>query len=277
MVTWGISLPRPIRSKDYRLTGSDPFCYKHSTMAYLKYYADENRRHKTAESIKLSFDACADLTAWLCKHFGLETNKVTLLDKNTKRFSRVKKTKSWYSSGTNEIVYHPSMLNPLTVVHEVAHYAHNVDRKKRYTEIRAKWELTKEYTDFAGRLRIRPFPMRKEKWHGPEHRAFVEKGIAAVKALPALQRYFAETPEGELARTDLAFQEVLRNGLDPVAAPRNDGDVVAKFFEALPEKLTCPCCKAHIPKQNFGVRVMKRDANGVPVKMRAQSYCKACR
>lgn len=241
-------------------------------MAYLKYYADENRRHKIAEEVKLSFTACAALTAWLCKYFNLEVHSVTLLDRKSKRFSRVKKTKSWYASGTHEIVYHPSMLNPLTVAHEVAHYAHDMDRKRRFRETREKYDqAVKEGKN------VRYFRFRKEKWHGPEHRAFVEKGIAALKTLPALQRYFAETPEGELARTDLAFQEALRNGLDPVAVPRNDGDVVQKFYESLPENLTCPCCKFHGHKLNFGVRVIKRDANGVPVKMRAQSYCKACR
>jgi hypothetical protein len=272
-------------------------------MAYLKYYADENRRHKVAESIKLSFTACADLTKWLCKHFSLEANKVTLLDKNSKRFSRVKKTKSWYASGTHEIVYHPSMLNPLTVAHEVAHYAHDMDRKRRYLEAKTKHDARmkqaeEQYqremasyheqiatlTPWQAELVAAPqkprytyFRWHKEKWHGPEHRQFVDRGIEALKTLPALQRYFAETLEGELARTDLAFQEVLRNGLDPVAVPRNDGDVVQKFYESLPENLTCPCCKFHGHKMNFGVRVIKRDANGVPVKMRAQSYCKACR
>ena len=245
-------------------------------MAYLKYYADENRRHQVAESIKLSFTACAAITAWLCKYFNLEVRQVTLLDKKSKRFSRVKKTKSWYASGTHEIVYHPSMLNPLTVAHEVAHYAHDMDRKRRYMEAKAK--MGEQYKDpVTGVLRVRHFRWRKEKWHCPEHKVFVERGIAALKTLPALQRYFAETPDGELARTDLAFQQVLRDGLDPVAVPRNDGDVVQKFYDALPEKLTCPCCKFHGHKLNFGVRVIKRDASGVPVKMRPQSYCKACR
>jgi hypothetical protein len=272
-------------------------------MAYLKYYADENRRHHIAESIKLSFTACAALTAWLCKHFNLETNKVTLLDRKTKRFSRVSKTKSWFSSGTNEIVYHPSMLNPLTVAHEVAHYAHNEDRKRRYKEAKEKHdqrlkqeearyqqesatysELVKKLSPLEAerlptpqRPRYSYFRFPKEKWHGPEHRIFVERAVTALKTLPALQRYFAETPEAALAREELKLQAVLRDGLDPVAVPRNDGDLVQKFFETLPEKLTCPCCKFHGHKMNFGVRVIERDASGVPVKMRAQSYCKSCR
>lgn len=244
---------------------------------YLKYYADENRRHHVAESIKLSFQACADLTKWLCEHFGLDPLQVSLLDRKSKRFSRIRKTKSWYSGGVKkEIVYDPSMLTPLTVAHEWAHYAHDVDRRKRYAEVKAKWEANKHYIDAFGNLRVRPFPMRAEKWHGPEHRIFVEKAVQALKALPALQKYFAETPEGEMAREELKLQEVLRNGLDPIAKPDHK-EVVQKFFESLPEKLTCPCCSATLPKKNFGVRVMKRDANGMPVKMRAQSYCGACR
>ena len=235
-------------------------------MAYLKYYADENLRHRVAESIKLSFKACEDLTKWLCRYFNLEPGKVSLVDRKNKRFSRIKKVSSWYSAGTNEIVYHPSMLTPLTVAHEVAHYAHTMDRRRRYKEARAA-------ADAAGKY----FRFRKERWHGPEHRQFVERGVAALKTLPSLQKYFAETPEGEMAREELRLQQVLRDGLDPIAKPRNDGALVQAFYETLPENLTCPCCKFHGHKMNFGVRVIKRDANGVPVKMRPQSYCKACR
>jgi len=255
-------------------------------MAYLKYYADENRRHKVAESIKLSFTTCAALTAWLCRHFGLEVIPVTLLDKKSKRFSRVKKTKSWYSSGRiqadssrngQEIVYHPTMLNPLTVAHEVAHYVHDMDRKKRYTEIRAKWEATKEYTDFAGRLRIRPFPMRKEKWHGPEHRAFVEKGIDALKTLSSLQAYFAETPEGEMARESLKLEHVLTVGVPSTDGKPKNWNYLVAFLNTLERYRVCPKCKETCHVYNFGARVMKRNAEGIPTIIRRQSYCKACR
>jgi len=253
---------------------------------YLKYYQVENQRHALVESVKLDFEAIKRLNRVLFTHFGVEPITVTLLDQNTKRFSRVKKTKSWYSShGTKELVYHPSMLTPLTVAHEVAHYLHDLDRRKRYTEARAKWEAARREADANGRPFSYRFPMKNEKWHGPEHRRFVDEGVEVLKK--ALPQYFAETPEAEVARDELKLQELLRTGtpapvttsvlVSTLVHTPDSKDVVQKFFETLPEKLTCPCCKAHIPKQNFGVRVMKRDANGVPTKMRAQSWCRACR
>ena len=54
-------------------------------------------------------------------------------------------------------------------------------------------------------------------------------------------------------------------------------DPVAAFMASLSEIQHCPCCQQHKNKAEFGVRVMKRDVNGVPVSIRRQSYCRTCR
>jgi hypothetical protein len=274
-------------------------------MAYLKYYADENRRHRLADSIKLSFEACVELTHWLCNQFGASNLTVSLIDQKNKRFSKLRKVKSWYSNGAKEIVYHPTMLSPLTVAHEVAHHLHHLDRNRRREEAQAKHsqqmkqeeeryqeemlchhERMAELTPIEATLvsvpqkpKLSYFTFPKERWHGPEHRVFVDKAIEMLKVRPDLKKYFDESPDGMMARNELQLQQVLRNGVPPAPVPaaRSNTDIIKAFYDSLPEKLTCPCCKFHGHKMNFGVRVMKKDANGVPLKMRAQSYCKACR
>lgn len=228
-------------------------------MARLKYYDDEDRRHPLLNSTRLNFEQAVKLTDWLCERLGLEKLKVLLLDRKVKQFSRVRKTKSWYSASRGEIVYHPSMLNPLTVVHEVAHYAHHMDHKIRYDKALAWWSANKEYIDTQGRLRRRKFPLSKERSHGPEHLGWVERGVELLKAHPDLN---AQLSPAEALAADIEFD------LSPT--PQS-------FFAALPDRLTCPCCKATLPKDRFGIRIMKRDSYGNPLKIRPQSYCKACR
>lgn len=53
--------------------------------------------------------------------------------------------------------------------------------------------------------------------------------------------------------------------------------LVAAAFEKLPRKMTCPKCKRSQPKTAYGVRVIKRDARGVPLVCRRQSWCAGCR
>lgn len=52
---------------------------------------------------------------------------------------------------------------------------------------------------------------------------------------------------------------------------------VTKVADKLAELLYCPKCKQMVPKEDVGVRVMKRDVCGVPIRIRRQSYCQPCR
>lgn len=53
--------------------------------------------------------------------------------------------------------------------------------------------------------------------------------------------------------------------------------LLATALEQLPKRLTCPKCKRSRSKDVFGLRVMARDAKGVPTRIARQSYCRDCR
>lgn len=232
--------------------------YKHFTMTtYLKYYAKENRRHADVEKVKGTFEMAVKMSKALFKHFHVAPITVKLLDKKKKEFKRRRKTKSWFSKwagpkGTPQIVYHKDMLTPLTVAHEVAHY---VDSERQ--------KMAK---------------VRRHRWHGVAHRNLTDQGVAVLKRHPEFRSYFEDPTK--------AKNEVVRDTVNVALQLANTGaptiemlskKMVQDFFDSLPERLTCASCTATLPKMNFGVRVMKRDANGLPAKMRSQSYCKACR
>lgn len=218
---------------------------------FLRYYSRENSRHADAEKIKGTFDMAKAMTDALCKHFRVPKIKVKLFSRQDPEFKRLRKVQSWYKGGQKaKIVYHPTMLTPLTVAHEVAHYVDDVRSKQ------AK--------------------VRRVRWHSAVHRALTDQGVAAIKAHPSFERLFDNGILGMLARDTVAVESAMAHGDDAEVATAS-AQAVNKFYDSLPEKLTCPCCNAHIPKRNFGVRVMKRDTLGVPVIIRRQSYCKACR
>ena len=208
---------------------------------YLKYYARENTRHAVAEKVKGDFNTIVEMSKALFKHFRVPAIPIQLMDKKIKEFRRQRKAKSWYQPGgfirKAKIVYHPTMLSALTVAHEVAHYVDDVRKKQ------AK--------------------RRRGRWHSVAHRKLTDQAVEVLKTHPKFQAFF----------TGEATPVVPKVEADPTAAAQ----LINEFYNKLPEKLTCPCCNATIPKLNFGVRVMKKDAQGLPLVIRRQSYCKACR
>ena len=214
---------------------------------YLKYYRRENERHADAEKVKGNFDQAVEMTKALFKHFRVKPIDIKLLDKSKKEYRRLRKVRSWYEGGNifrkGKIVYHPTMLSVLTVAHEVAHYVDDVRAKQ------AK--------------------IRRIKWHSAAHRSLTDQGVGALKRDPRFAPLFANPGAVPVKKVD---PQPCETEVATVSANK-----INEFYASLPEKLTCPCCNAHIPKRNFGVRVMKRDENGVPVVIRRQSYCKACR
>ncbi|MHB8874017.1 MAG: hypothetical protein ACYC8T_10060 [Myxococcaceae bacterium] len=61
------------------------------------------------------------------------------------------------------------------------------------------------------------------------------------------------------------------------AAEKKTAALLAVAFKKLSQRLSCPKCKKTRPKDKFGLRVMRRDARGIPVVIRRQSYCATCR
>lgn len=235
-------------------------------MGYLKYYSDENLRHPVAEAVRLDFLGAVRMSQLLFTFFNIPDIRIVLLDKTARRFQRVRKTQSWYRGGFKpEIVYHPGMLSALTIAHEVAHYVHDLNRKK----IVIKTEL------INGQWRRTMTP--RENWHGPSHKRYVDQAVAFLSQHKDYKSMFQPGMVGEMARTDQDLKNLLKAGVSLDATPTDIAMVVNSFFASLPEKLTCPCCSATLPKSNFGVRVMKKNAHGLPIQMRRQSYCRACR
>ena len=54
-------------------------------------------------------------------------------------------------------------------------------------------------------------------------------------------------------------------------------DLRARAFRALPDRIKCPHCTAVQAKAEYGVRVVKRDGRGMPLKVVRQSWCQTCR
>ena len=68
----------------------------------------------------------------------------------------------------------------------------------------------------------------------------------------------------------------MRNKTRSATAKRTTA-LIAAAMRDLPNRLKCPKCGRRRSKMMFGLRVMKRDANGVPLVIRRQSYCGSCR
>jgi hypothetical protein len=47
--------------------------------------------------------------------------------------------------------------------------------------------------------------------------------------------------------------------------------------QKLPLRIVCPKCGKNRPRKFFGLRVMKRDGQGLPTAIRRQSWCSTCR
>lgn len=210
-------------------------------MAYLKYYSKQRSIHADSYAVKVDFATAQALAKDLFAHFDVPTIPVKLFTQGAPEFKRMRAIKSWYSSNRKEIVLHPAMLTPATIAHEVAHYVDHIRALRAHRSLK--------------------------RWHHAGHASITANGINFLKTSRA-DIYTQRAQETMLTKT--------LNTIGINIAQTAD-QIVEKFYEGLPAKLACPCCKAHLPKMNFGVRVMQRDATGLPTVIRRQSYCKACR
>jgi hypothetical protein len=53
--------------------------------------------------------------------------------------------------------------------------------------------------------------------------------------------------------------------------------MAAELMAKLPAIIQCPKCKKHLPKEDFGIRVARDRATGIPARASRQSFCKPCR
>lgn len=223
-------------------------------MPAYKYYAREVVRHAEAKAAKVTRHQMVELTEALCFEFNQRALPVYFSDRldsvglpmkpasafhDAALSQRIFKKANWsWFSHAGFFSYGVAMFDVLTVAHEVAHYLHRQECKREN---------------------------RKYVPHGKEHAMWVDRCVAFLKrACPEI--FTPKTETLQVAFTKVAG-EIVEVAKDPIKA----------FYDSLPERLTCPCCNATLPKMNFGVRVMKRDADNNPTAIRRQSYCRACR
>lgn len=223
-------------------------------MAYLKYYRLENERHAEVVAQNVSFDRAVEMARALFVHFKVKEIPVELLDHRLKKFSRQRAEHSYFMPWTpkqeSHIVLHPSMLNPLTVAHEVAHYVHYLAMEKDKANHRRLDAKCGRYTPYV-----------KENWHGPRHKAFTNAGVTFLK-----EKFPAR------ANTLSGLFEIF-DSLMGIGKPTTEKDP----YDTMPPRAICPCCKVDLPVRRFGLRVMKRNADGTAAVVRRQSYCRGCR
>lgn len=271
-------------------------------MSAYRYYALENARYNKEHTTLLSRTDMAEMTDALCDHFGRPRLPVLFSDgrdlSGAKTYRVRSHETSWFNEGATKeqiqrrrdvnarlraqgsrpmpalceraICYGIRMMNALTVAHEVAHYLHFME----YRDLVAEWEKSPETTETAvktGALTITttgrgPRPTIKRA-HGPEHAAWVARCVEVIASKRAAKIAQAAAQTTFQTTFTKIAGEIFEVAKDPIKA----------FYDSLPERLTCPCCNATLPKMNFGVRVMKRDADNNPTVIRRQSYCRACR
>jgi hypothetical protein len=64
---------------------------------------------------------------------------------------------------------------------------------------------------------------------------------------------------------------------DKTAVQKKTAALLTAALQALPKRLRCPKCGRARSREDFGLRVMARDAAGLPTRISRQSYCKDCR
>jgi hypothetical protein len=127
----------------------------------LKYYDDEDNRHAAANRHCISEQQAVELIDYLCRKFKFQPIHVC--------FTKGVEYSYYLKDAWDQpklICFEYSMLNTLTVAHEFAHYAHHVS----YTRRAEAFRLLRGANSSYGR----------ERAHGPQHRAWVDKAMEAI-------------------------------------------------------------------------------------------------
>ncbi len=261
----------------------------------IKYYAEEDARHKEVLAITWTFEQCKEATDALCDKFNLPRLPIKLRSggrSSSYNYKLRKDKKTGKMVMTRVIRYLPSMLNPLTVAHEFAHYRDHMFRIKERDD--RNEAIKKSVTDRHGFLTgiYKPVGIdNKTRWHGIRHLGYTDVAIKHLQTLAFYVPMRTTRLETIKAVQDQRLTEELRamgvtipitpEMLVEAAAIKNSviaNDPVKAAFNALPAFLSCPKCQCEKHKAEFGVRVMSRDpVTKLPVKVVRQSYCRGCR
>lgn len=116
-----------------------------------------------------------------------------------------------------------------------------------------------------------------------EHHPMAEAMSAAIPESEVRAR--AKKPqvaEGTVSIADATKDKPVEiRTVKPVMSEKEMEAVIEKMagdlMKTLPDFIECPKCHKTLPKTDFGIRVAKDKATGIPARASRQSYCKPCR
>ena len=267
-------------------------------MSAYRYYENEAARHAEAKAIVLTETRARELCDYLCDKAtkdgidgGYPFNPLKAVEMHKKnvgfsgttvervelRVSDRAHSWSWYrhhdrKTGKPYIYMARGMLNLSFVCHEWAHHA----SRRIYRLYEYGVQHTAEGHFVYGR---RPPP--SYKYHDYHHAVLTDWAIAEGKKWLKMQELLADAVADPFLSEHPYVQNLKKAACPnptPVEAPKPEVlPTVEAFFNSLPAMLHCPHCDLDKPKADFGVRVMKKDASGNPLKLARQSRCKLCR
>lgn len=230
---------------------------------HLVYYAKERQQYPEASAIEVSPEVAALVLPKIFAHFGAPAIKMSVNPRA--------RNWSWYKAGgglmtprgrrsfrTQEIVIAKTMMNWRVLAHEVGHAIHAWDYDRRYNEARKEFKT-----------------IRRERWHGQEHRDWMAKIVNYLKATGVIP----ESITKKFSPQDPDLQKKVACAVDLV-----EGDVKTwneymrrECLASLAPTSLCPRCLLERTREQFGVRIIRKSAQGRAIKVVKQSYCRDCR
>lgn len=276
------------------------------------YYRAEGLKYPLATKIEVGLDVAQKVVSELCTEFGIPDVAVRLTTRRT-RFSVycpprmqdpilgkvVNPRHIPYTKGnSNQIDMRPSMMNWRFIGHELAHALHTFDYDRRFKasaralrkerwhgEEHEHWmEVVMKALESRGLLAVAQ--KISIDWHEP---VIFGAPVILPSVISSAGNIFSK---GVDVVDPIPYKSVATAAPQPVVPPESIMTAmktvkmskakmvvqaaVKKTFAGLAQRLTCPKCKKSRAKEDFGVRVMGKDAEGNPI-VRRQSYCRTCR
>jgi len=253
----------------------------------LAYYRTERLQYPEAKRINVTREVIDFVVPKIFNSLGYTEVRVEINPRA--------KNWSWYRPGAgfmtprhglmshreDKIEIATSMLNWLTVAHEVAHALHCQDYDRRF---RAAQKVKFPDERWVVLTRDRHLVLPKELWHGKEHRQWVAKVIGFLKSIDAIREpVVRQDAPADLYSQKQWISNVIRtlesDGVDGLEGSASDYNnlMKAEALAALPPKMLCPHCLQERTREEFGVRIVKKTPQGRALKVIRQSYCADCR
>lgn len=214
------------QGSDYGLDSHPGPEYKFAMAKFLKYYAEENRRHPAAHHTVLTRDQMVAATKLLYQAYELPELPIYFSDAPPPGRRKSRGNYSWFSCGkryrrlSRYISYGADMLTALTVAHEVAHYVRHESYRR---EVLLPW-LNNPALHRPGAGAQPGFgPPRPGHDHDHRHAAVVARALRILR-------------EAGFVRPD---------GVEAIKAAKDRylkrvGDLTVLDFQALPENAWLP-------------------------------------